>query len=724
MSYHYLKNLKEKKVHKSDNIAGLGKQKPKFSSKAEFREWCADSATDHVFYSMVEGDNPSLRITSDNPPNAIHGVAADYDAPVDWDVVDKIIAVQCKGLLPTWRSRTESGYLRLVWEFPSRMPITPEMFPTFMKRMAAYLSLDRLFAGFDTASLKSNQYFELGEEWIKVGDPLPENTYQTILLKAAMDKPPQAVETSIPIEEVAEEVLKRFPDRWETEFTVGSRGPLFWIDDGIDREGCQVTEDGMICYSDRAGKGFVTWREILGKQFVEDYETKKIGGLIDNYWFNGKYYYKLLFGTAQQIPKEQVVMELRKAGFSPKPKKGQPLSEVENAILSICNDNRIDEIAPVIFSDERVVSYNSHRILNNANLTPVQPADDGDPSLWPFLNKWMSGLFINGDRPTIQYFYAWLKRFYTALINKESAQGQALLLVGPTNKGKTLLSNRVIAALVGGWANASDYVSGQTSFNKDLARVAAWCIDDTTSAASFTEQRKATEMIKKCVANPHITYQAKYCDEVSLPWCGRIIMSLNMDANSLSVIPALDSSNRDKLMALQISKDSMSKFPPNVELEEIIKNELPHFAKWLLDWEVPKEVQGASRFGVISYIDKTIASAAYDNSSRSSIAELVEFFVKRAREYYTYPTWQGSLTEFQVAIHEFNGGKNVGMSNSLEFVRRGMLVLEDASRNSKSVRPVTSEVTGAGKIWTIDLSEKFDIDKGVTHQVKHDALRN
>ena len=66
----------------------------------------------------------------------------------------------------------------------------------------------------------------------------------------------------------------------------------------------------------------------------------------------------------------------------------------------------------------------------------------------------------------------------------------------------------------------------------------------------------------------------------------------------------------------------------------------------------------------------------------------------------------------------------MGMSNSLEFVRRGMLVLEDASRNSKSVRPVTSEVTGAGKIWTIDLSEKFDIDKGVTHQVKHDALRN
>ena len=158
----------------------------------------------------------------------------------------------------------------------------------------------------------------------------------------------------------------------------------------------------------------------------------------------------------------------------------------------------------------------------------------------------------------------------------------------------------------------------------------------------------------------------------------------------------------------------MSKFPPNVELEEIIENELPHFGKWLLDWEVPKKVRGASRFGVVSYIDGTIANAAYDNSSRSSIAELVEFFVKRAREYYNYPIWQGSLTEFQVAVHEFNGGKTVGMSNSLEFVRRGMLVLEDACRNSKKVRPVTSKITGAGKIWWIDLDEKFDIDKELT----------
>ena len=33
-------------------------------------------------------------------------------------------------------------------------------------------------------------------------------------------------------------------------------GDLFWIDPFVERVGCQVSEGGMICYSDRAGKGW------------------------------------------------------------------------------------------------------------------------------------------------------------------------------------------------------------------------------------------------------------------------------------------------------------------------------------------------------------------------------------------------------------------------------------------------------------------------------------
>ena len=723
MQYRYIKNHKDKNTSVfTDPLSVNIKKLPSFNSKAAYRDWCGDTSTDHIFYTTVEGDNPSLRVSNQNPPHAIWGIVGDYDAPVDWDNVDALIQHECKGHMPTWRTKTFSGYIRLIWEFESKLPISEEMFNPLMQRLHLNLNMPHIMGGFDSSSLKASQTFEFGTEWERIGDPLPESFYKAALIKAVMDAPPQASDTSIPMDVVASEVEKRFPNRWDGEFNIGARGPLFWVDPFVEREGCLVTEDGIVCFSDR-GKPFVTWRELFGKSFVEKYETEKLGNLLNHYWFNGKTFYKLLHGSAVSIPKDQLILELRQAGYTTKKKKGKALSEVEAAIVTISNDNRIDEIAPVVFSNERVVHYNSHRILNTSNIEPIEPADDGDISKWPFLHDWLNQLFVNNKnkRDTIEYFYAWLKRFYIAVRERKDDQGQALILVGPTNKGKSLLSNRVISALVGGFADASDYLSGQSKFNKDLARVAAWVIDDTTSAASFQDQRRATELIKRTVANPRMEYHAKYVDAVSIPWTGRVIFSLNMDANSLSVIPSLDSSNRDKLMALLISQKATSKFPPNAVVEQMIEDELPHFARWLLDWDVPAEVEGLSRFGVVSYIDPTIASAAYDNSSRSSIAELVEFFAKKIREHTGITVWRGTLTEFQVQLHEANNGKNVGMSGNLNFVRIGMLILEEACKHSKTARPIKSIGSGGGKLWEIDLDEQYDIDNAYKAKAKQSA---
>ena len=712
MTYRYLRNLRDSKAQKTSELDNLKLKKPSFKNKADYREWCSNNNTDHVFYSCGEGRAPSKRISNDNPIHKIHGVVADYDSPIDWKSFRNKLVNACSGIpFPTWASRTQSGYLRLVWEFDSPIPIDPSMYDSFMGYINKSLKMDKLFAGFDKTSLKPNQYFELGEDWIKTGDAIPTDVVHACLSKAVSSKPPESSDTSVPLDVVAPEVESRFPNRWFGEFEVGARGPLFWIDDGIDRDGCQVVEDGVVCYSDRAGKGFMSWGDIFGGSFVKDYETKKLSTLLDEYWFNGKTFFKLLYGNAVSIPKEQLLLELRQAGFSVRVRRGRAISEVEEALLTVSNNNRIDEIAPVVFSSDRIVSYNATRILNCSNLVPVEPDSDGDPAKWPFLHQWLNQLFANSSKnPALDYFYSWLQRFYTAVLDRVPLQGQALLLVGPTGRGKSLLSNKIISGLVGGFSDASDYLSGQTKFNKDLGRVASWVIDDTTSAASFQDQRRATELLKRAVANPRVEYMAKYADAMSIPWTGRVTLSLNMDANSLSVIPSLDTSNRDKLMALLISNKSTNSFPANSQLEATIEQELPHLGKFLLDWKVPKEVEDVGRFGVKSYIDPTIADAAYDNSSRSSIAELVEFFAKRCREIYPdMGKWSGTLTEFQVMVHELNNGRDVGSSRNLEFCRRGMITLEEASRVNNKIRPVMSQGQGGGKLWSIDLSEKYDI---------------
>ena len=712
MTYRYLRNLRDTKTTKVGDLSKLPTDKPTFKSKADYREWCSNQDTNHVFYSACEGRAPSKRISGDNPVHKVYGIVADYDAPVEWDLFEAKLNSSCVGTVkPTWSTKTYSGYLRLVWEFEDPIPIDPSMFDSFMLNMNRTLRIDKLFAGFDNTSLRPNQYFELGDEWQKTNGQVPMDIIHAALTKAITSKPPESSDTTIPINVIAEEVESRFPNRWIGEFEVGARGPLFWIDDGINRDGCQVVEDGIVCYSDRAGKGFMSWSDIFGSSFVKDYETKKLSNLLDEYWFNGKTFFKLLFDEAVTIPKDQLILELRKAGFSTRVKKGQGVSEVENAVLTISNNNRIDEIAPVVFSPDRIVSYNSSRILNCSNLVPVEPDSEGDPSKWPFLHEWLGQLFVNSsEHSSLDYLYSWLQRFYSAVLNRVPLQGQALLLVGPTGRGKSLLSNIVISGLVGGFADASDYLSGQTKFNKDLGKVASWVIDDTTSAASFQDQRRATELLKRAVANPRVEYMAKYADAMSIPWTGRVIMSLNMDANSLSVIPSLDTSNRDKLMALLISDNATQKFAPNQQLEAKIRDELPYFAKFLLDWKIPEGVDAYGRFGVQSYIDPTIADAAYDNSSRSTISELVEFFAKRCRDVYPdLEKWCGTLTEFQVLVHELNNGRDVGSSRNLEFCRRGMITLEEAGRVNKKIRPVLSRGHGGGKVWTIDLDQRFDI---------------
>jgi hypothetical protein len=199
-------------------------------------------------------------------------------------------------------------------------------------------------------------------------------------------------------------------------------------------------------------------------------------------------------------------LELRKRGFRYKgAKKGETLSEVEDAILVISQKNRVAEMAPIVFRrGERIVEWNGQKILNTTNIQPLEAADNGDKKNWPFLYKLMTHMFVDSPQsslPSVFTFWAWHKRFYEAILNSRLDQGHTMVFCGPSKRGKTLLSTMVIAPSVGGYADGSDYLSGQTKFNKEMGRVACWVIDDTTSASNRHEQMRLTEMLKRSTAN-------------------------------------------------------------------------------------------------------------------------------------------------------------------------------------------------------------------------------
>ena len=206
MKYRYLKNLRDKKITACDDMSKITLQRPHFKSKALYREWCGKTSTDHCFFSMAEGLNSGARIEGENKVVKVHGVAADYDAPVDWTSVDNIIASKCVNCMPAWRARTYSGYIRIVFEFEEVCSVPHFLYRSFMGELAKLINFSKIFAGYDRKSEDPSQYFELGTEWVSLNGQVPSSIVQTALIKAAKNNPPESADTSIPIEEVAAEV--------------------------------------------------------------------------------------------------------------------------------------------------------------------------------------------------------------------------------------------------------------------------------------------------------------------------------------------------------------------------------------------------------------------------------------------------------------------------------------------------------------------------------------
>lgn len=660
--YRYLKNLSSFELHEfAAHPSGFVSSIPAFATKQDFRDWCNQPQTDHCFVTLVEGSNAYRRVSSSNPPRLLHGLIADYDSDKlislsSEEVLARIVAASTKHqalALPTWMTRTYSNKVRLIWEFEEPVPCDhPSVYEEFLKELAHKLAVDRLLVGGrDKTGDKLDQTFEIGKDWRSIDKaPVPASLLHRCFFDAASKANTKTSERAlIPIEVVAQEVERRFPNRWKGTFDYGSRGPLFWIDDGVDRVGCQVGEYGMICYSDRAGKSFLSWKEIFGKAFVEEYENVAIEQAIGGLHYDGKQYheYEADRNRVVTLSKDDLCLRLRCLGFSDTVAKKQTASEIDEVRFFINTHRRVIAAVPMVHHRPGPVEQSHELWFNNRCTKVAQPADDGDPSKWPFLYTFLTNFFDpapqEGIAPHI-YFFAWLKRFYEAGYKWVPAQGHGLIITGGAGAGKTFFSSRVLDALMGGCEDAAPLLSGKTIFTKNLAAAPVWAIDDSTTSSDYNHRRLFGDLLKRSIANPFLDYHPKGYDARRVPWHGRIIITCNADSSSLDVIPTLDNSILDKLMLFKTS-DIKHPFKSNEENERILEKEIPHLAKFLLDFEVPDELRDRARFGIKPYHHEFVKRVAVESSPEFVFAETLDMLGKLFKEVHGQQEWEGTSTE-------------------------------------------------------------------------------
>jgi hypothetical protein len=622
MKYFAIPNLssREVKVMTIEEIVGVERQVP--PDKAEYNEWKSLPTTEHIFYNCTEGLYPTLRVDVDNPPKLLHGFVCEFDSDIDEAMVAKIPKNGAAGLLPTYvsRSRFRNGR-KMVFEFEAPIFVdNAQIQERFLTLFAKEAKIKNLLPGLDENYVKLTQYQEVGLDWKKISEPIKSDLLSAIFFKAAGQKTISDGGVQIPIERVAEEVERRWKGKWPGAFQEGARGPLFWVDPFVDRVGCQVGEFGMICYSDRAGKSFVTWKEILGHEFVRNYEAACIGRAIEGIWFdNEKYWVKLESGRWAPNKKEDIATDLKIRNHLKQP-------QVEEALSIIRNARRVVGTFPFIHNKQDVVTDDSGSLyLNISTKKLISPADtDGE---FPWIKTWIENVWADPLPIQRDTFLAWYQRFYASGYQGDMKAGQAIVFAGGVGIGKTLFSRKVIGASMGGFADATSFLLDKTGFNKSCAENACWCIDDNYATTDWRDHDAFSNSIKKFAANPQIPYHPKYRDEELVTWRGRMQITCNLDLKSLQILPDVDDSIRDKIMLFMLREDWMPDFK---DVEERIRQELPYFLRWLLQWRAPATVLGGYRYGVREYQHPFLMEAVRDAAPHGLLSEMLPYAIKHA----------------------------------------------------------------------------------------------
>jgi hypothetical protein len=706
------------------------------ASKEKFRIWCASPSTVHAFLSLCEGRVPSKRVSDANPVEFMHGIIADYDAPCSEDMLESIKRQPRSDYAPSWWCRTFSNHHRFFWLFEKPVYLgNSQLARNFLKVVQKKVRPDKYLAALDAQFCNPHLYYEIGSKWETLEQPpIPSIFVNEWLAEAGQTQ--SLVDDSlldIPLARIAEEVQEKFPGRWEGPFEEGKLGIRFWDPEADHPTGCVVRKWGMQVFT---RGGHKSWRDIFGDSFVEKFEAERVGPVMDSSYYDGDRFWRWdeVDKTFRWSSKEDFGQWLRLCGFSSLKIKGSTFSQVDRVENLVKERKRVARALPFVHQPQGLIRSNGDIILNIATAKCLEPAPPGSVTdlihgkneRFPWLYNYLVNFFDPQEQ--LQFFLAWLQRFYRGGLNLEPEQGQAVVIAGPAEIGKTFLSSGLVANLVGGMSDGSAALVDGSEFTAEVAEKPLLCIDDDQGGADNRAHLKFSTLVKKVVANTKMRWNQKHLAAGLVDWRGRVMINCNLDSVSLRLIPSLEVSTIDKIMLFRTA-DTLRTFSfcDRKENERRLARELPFFARWLLDWQVPEHLidRTRPRYGIRRYHHPSLFQLAMQAAPSHHFLEVLMDFLQAYQQVNPDKTvWTGTSNQLCREMHiAFAGQREVlkkydgGYVGSLlgQLVSRGYTIGSEEKRLS------------GVRVWTIPfvLEQRFNgsedpepqhIDSGVLPQ--------
>lgn len=693
------------KAYGKERIAALANKK----ARAVFM---TDPETVWHIYSLAEPLNPNQRANKkDNPVVKIHGLVIDFDAKLSAECIDRADELR---LPPSWVEETLSGNYRMLWLFekPANV-INSAHGQRFLSLLGRHLKVKSIGPGLDQASYKPEQSWTNGGRWDQMtGKPLPADLTDGFLIRALKglmlsdpDAPPSA---NFPA--IAEALKERYPrfGEWEEEFVEGSQGPSFWVDGSKTAKSAVVKAEGMFTFSETASKAFFSWAELLGRDVADGLVSRQMSEATKNIFYDGmRYFTQDAAGIYYPYPVDPLSRMLRIQHRLDARRNAEGYSQVEEAFHYAETINRVAVAGTLVPFRPGAITFKNEKYLNTWVPLYTKPVEQ-DVTEWgdgfPILGAHLAHFF---DEEQLRKFLQWLAVFYNSVLNCKPCKGQALFLMGGTGIGKGLLSY-IVEVLVGGGTRAEELIAGTDTFGGECYAKPLMRIDDMAAHTGKNALIKFTEKVKGHVANDMHRFHVKHQMAGTIPWFGRIMVTLNDDQHSMNSLPDFAASVEDKISLFYGNPEKSDWIKQLVGLEErqaVIRKEAPYIARFLLNYleDIPLEDRD-DRYGVkVYHYPRLRAEVDEDKSSSSLYDVLAAYFHSWFEGNQTDKEWKGKAHEL---YRNLIGAGLIGPGTAFQYTNakqlgRALRTEEHSPDNRERVTARRYSNSKVAAVWTV-----------------------
>ncbi len=343
----------------------------------------------------------------------------------------------------------------------------------------------------------------------------------------------------------------------------------------------------------------------------------------------------------------EIRRKLRVRGYRsrPDPDSGEQIAPLDRLLDGATETHAIDFAVNIGGTRAGVYDLPGGRVLVRESPRLIEPKAGDCSTIEAFLAA------LLGSDGTI-LFCGWSKIAYEALRAGERRPGQALIIVGPPDCGKSRIQHQLITPILAGRsADPKSFFFGRTDFNCELVGAEHLLIEEIPSSSRHEERQFFGERIKEIVANDTARLHKKNRDACTVSPFWRLSVTLNDNPEKLRCLPPLTDDLAEKIIMLEAkpAPDFWQQFAsatdPRKAFREAIERELPAFAHALIALQIPEKFKGR-RYGVASYIPEEIAQTLFEGEPEHHLLLLID----KADIFEDGEPWQGDAEDLKQTL--------------------------------------------------------------------------